>query len=364
MRIRPFPSVLVPTLLLAFTVLPACGGGGGGGGATTVTADVGPAGGSLIGTGALAGVELTVPPAALVSTTKISATSVGSSPRIGFAAVGVAAEFGPTGLAFTPAATLRLPFDASRLPFGVVAQDLVVERRDATGVVSQLTPTAIDAAAQRVTVAMAGAATYWVAAVDEVTIDDYLPLATGDRYAFSDGTVVVVNDPSVALPQPPLPNIGFTSVSFFTAGGAVVDGLPLSKFANGFTVAHGSYHYEPGQDIVERHNPLRLFQTTVRTGEVLTDGTGYEFYRMPDGINPIEIGDIDYGVTITRAPAMTVPAGSFPDVVRVELVRQRVPIGGTAEVTRTVLFLARGVGLIRIEAAFAPNANLVAAELN
>lgn len=144
-------SLLAATLAASLLALAACGGGGSSGdadtapsavqvdSARTARATVGPAGGTVSATAADGRVyTLTVPPGALVEDTEITATpvtSMGAAPLA--AGVKGAVRFGPAGLQFGQAATLRIE---GASPTAGAGKQLVGFVRSDDGAAMQLAP--------------------------------------------------------------------------------------------------------------------------------------------------------------------------------------------------------------------------------
>jgi uncharacterized delta-60 repeat protein len=100
-------------------LLAACGGGGGSEEASIPVGTIGPAGGTVTGP---AGARVVVPAGALTQNTAIAiAQSSSGAPLLptGMTAAGDILAFTPHGTTFAAAATLRVPFDPSRVPAGV-----------------------------------------------------------------------------------------------------------------------------------------------------------------------------------------------------------------------------------------------------
>ena len=114
-RLAQAGAVLLATLALA-----ACGGSDDAPSSSGVTLSVTAAGGTLDGAG---GTQLVVPPGAVAQATSVTVTQSGAgAPALPGGGVDVGALFAltPHGTAFAVPATIRLPFDASRLGAGEV----------------------------------------------------------------------------------------------------------------------------------------------------------------------------------------------------------------------------------------------------
>ncbi len=100
-------------------VAAGCGGTSG----VNITKMIGPSGGTVSHSD---GTSVTIPTGALSSAANITITSVDAPAPAGTVIVGPAYDFGPEGTTFASPVTITLPIDASKIPAGRTANDVLI----------------------------------------------------------------------------------------------------------------------------------------------------------------------------------------------------------------------------------------------
>jgi hypothetical protein len=273
---------------------------------------VGSAGGTVaVGSGALAGTSLAIPPDALTDMVMVAIDGGRASSVSGYAIVGPAALFSPAGLAFAVPATATLVFDPLSLPPGTATSDLVVKRRDLQGRVTDLAPGSVDATAGRVTVAVAELATLWVAVASPLGLElaDYLPLVSGDSYEFEDGLLILI-DQTVGPPN--LAGVQVTRLRFLLPG--VELGTYLLPRLDGSVDRVGSFSIDRDvqevQDFVTPWLPARGLVGASVAGE-----TAFTFFEPFGSTVPSGRGVFTTSTTLVAQTRVSTPVGEFDDVL-------------------------------------------------
>jgi 6-phosphogluconolactonase (cycloisomerase 2 family) len=141
--------------LLGVTILLASCGGGGHTDGSLAAAGVGPAGGTIAGTGTMSQFVVTVPPGAVASFTAITITPGDTITQARTFPVGPAFHIDAGGVTFAVPVTLTIPYDPDALygTFPGADESLIhVGKREDTGETTWLTPTAIDTTNHTVTI--------------------------------------------------------------------------------------------------------------------------------------------------------------------------------------------------------------------
>jgi 2',3'-cyclic-nucleotide 2'-phosphodiesterase (5'-nucleotidase family)/predicted extracellular nuclease len=144
--------------------------------------------------GALEGLRIEIPAAALPADATITAAALSEGPD---GAVGPVIDFGPDGTLFSTPVRVTLPFDPARLPAGVAASTLLAAKLGADGGLIPLMNLSVDAANNRV---------------------------SGDTLSFS--RFVVVTPQAMGLPPPVAFMLNLVHAADFEAGGPALEDAP------------------------------------------------------------------------------------------------------------------------------------------
>ncbi len=280
-----------------------------GGGETFVGAFVdGAAGGTVTVDDEESGVEgaaATVPAGAFDGTVLLA---LGSAPAetvatTGLQAAGPTLSVGPAGASFSAPVTVTVPFDASRLPVGADADDVVVQHTSGATGTETLTPVAVDAVSNTVSVQVTGFSTF------TPVVPEGSPSLDGRSYWFFGHDVDVIREMSGPS----------TYREFFRDSGSVsFTGVGAGTFSFSGTELTAFFGHDPDTG---------LGVVSTETGPLTEGGGGGTWAYEPDGRRiTIEVGPGDTETYFVAADGSML----VPEVVR-----------GDETTTRSALFVEK-----------------------
>lgn len=323
------------------------GGGAGGGGGTNqnISQVVGAGGATLtIGAGPLAGLRLQIPAGALGQSATITVEPDSTPVDPAATAVGPAGLFGPGGTAFSPNATLTLPYDESLLPAGAAEVDLVIKRFDTGGNITTL-PTTVDTQANRATAQIPGFSRYQVmldVRFVEVDLSDYLPANEGDFYGFGGGGLTInVGYGNELLVRPGRSLFLGEGSQTAQRGGVFDDDIAT----HGLRKWGGWYDTQRVRTIEVWDEPRTLLPARLRLGQPID--ANFAFAGQVSGQAAYTGTGTYRGIAEAGSPIIR-GSTTFDDVVRVQFEWTRDVSGRALETERQEIHLARGFGPVRI----------------
>lgn len=311
---------------------------------------VGPAGGVVeIREGELAGTAFAADAGLLPQNTALRIETATAEAIDGLVAVGPAARVTPVDAAVVGTVTLVVDAEHPIVIANDPAVDLVVVRVAADGRIEVLPPDAIDLVAGRVRASVAELGTFWVAvrpSDQPFALSEFLPMV-GDYYQFGSRFFSLHG----ATAHPNLVAVPFDGWDL-TVDQTVLrpnyphDGLYVASATDGSLRFGGRYSVGSGFLLGNWQwllaEPL-VVPPAVVEGEEFADLGGLHTF-VPFGSTTTVPASGGLRVRIGERRALTVPLGTFGDVVRVSF---EVEFGGQG--VRTIEFdLARGFGPIAV----------------
>jgi hypothetical protein len=331
-------------LALATTVLAGCGRNG----TPPPAARIGPGGGTVrVTSGPLAGTAITIPPGALEVGITLIVREDTALELPGFAATGPAVRFDPVGTPLKVRATIALP-------------DLVADRahlrkvvvRDAASGVREAFPVADSQTWQ---IDELGTC-QWVRHAPGMAFPfaDFLPYQVDDLWDFDNRFLLAVVDASRE------PNLPPREVLSLYGAYRVPGGLPNANSNEGrYWIPDGTGalrglgqwlrtpFFDAGLQQVVARDSYDLFPATLPAATATTTVSDVEFVADAFGALPRTGLACRSQVLVSPRAPLTVPLGTFPDVLPVEV---RTLIDGTLWLDR--YWLAWRVGIVRYERSF------------
>ena len=303
-----------------------------GGGTVTVTS------------GPLTGTAVLIPAGAVEGPTDIKIREGSRTELLGFKNVGLCTSVSPSGLGLRVNGTVTLVFAPELVPAGATESDFVVFRQTSPGRNAALEPTSVDIAGGTLQLDVERLASYWVAVQTqdlEFLLPNFLPLRSGDSYTFDNGIDLTLED---TASEPNLEGVSIVKATF--ARGIEGIGLYLIRaFAETFFV--GSYAID-GSFQETTFPPVLFLGATGVVGRVFEDSSTVSLYQPFPTVFPAAILELRTFVKIESVGNLSTPLGTFSDVIEVSFRAEREDDAGNVAVTQDTLWLARGVGPVKI----------------
>jgi len=294
--------------------------------------------------GPLSGTSVRIPPGAVAGPTDVKIREGSRTELLGFKNVGPCTSVSPSGLSLSLSGTVTLVFATELVPAGATEADFVVFRQTSPGRNATLQPSSVNLAAGLVELSVERLASYWVAVQTqdlEFLLPNFLPLRSGDSYSFDNGIGLTVEDTDS---EPNLEGVSIVKTTF--ARGLDGIGLYLIRaFAETFFV--GSYAID-GSFQETTFPPVLFLGATGVVGRTFTGSSTVSLYEPFPTVFPAEILELRTFVTIESVGSLSTPLGTFSDVIEVSFRAEREGDGGHVSHTRDTLWLARGVGPVKI----------------
>jgi hypothetical protein len=341
---QPLRQATWCVLLLA--LLTACDGNDSAPSDVVASGTIGPAGGSVtVPSGPLAGASISIPPGALASPVTVSFFEDLVTLTPGFTDVGPAVRIEPDGLPLALPALLTLPFDPAQVPPPTATGDYVVRYRLADGRVFDALPRQVDPSLGRVTADVLQFATWWVSVPDAIETRAYLPLGSGDVYEYDTGLRLTVAETRA---EPNFLGVPLTKLTFATPF-AFFAGLYLAGDAAGALSLLGEFEVAIDNRQERLDGPVLLLDAVETIGsrrESFYTFTGFVPYG---GLVPVYLGAAHQVVRVVERTSVVTPAGSFDDVVQVEVTTERSDSRPRSSTGTLRLWLADGVGPVQVQ---------------
>lgn len=305
----------------------------------------------------LAGTRLLIHPGGLASPQTVFIGEACAEHVGGLVPIGRAAEFGPRQAPLLLPAVVTLPFDPNALPVSVHPAEIVVAGLAADDRPLVFHPAWIDMDGGLVQAKVPSLMTYWAAAPDAYLPLDYLPLGHGDHYLYQSGLELTVTRSSR---EPGLVHTPIVKLTFRTSKASFGFYLEVDRESN--LLERGDFHAGRHQELFDL--PARFLDARETVGmahEDLYSYLGYEPFgaQKPSyhGTGVLETENVE------RTSAKTV-AGTFTDVVETRFTTASEDSEQRQQVTILGLWLARGVGPVRIQFDHEPAVSLVSGIVN